>query len=39
MKKVKLQIILFVLLLPFLSNCGGAVRDALEGNKRSEQSH
>ena len=38
MNKVKLQIILFVLLLPFLTNCGGAVRDALEGNKRSEQS-
>ena len=38
MKKVKLQIILFVLLLPLITNCGGAVRDALEGKKRSDQS-
>ena len=38
MKKIKFQIILLVFLLPLLINCGGAVRDALEGNKRSEQS-
>ena len=38
MKKIKFQIILLVFLLPLLINCGGAVRDALEGKKRSEQS-
>ena len=38
MKKIKFQIILLVFLLPSLINCGGAVRDALEGKKRSEQS-
>ena len=38
MKKIKLQIILLIFLLPLLNNCGGAVRDALEGKKRSEQS-
>ena len=38
MKKIKLQIILLVFLLPLLTNCGGAVRDALEGKKRSDQS-
>ena len=38
MKKVKLQIILLFFLLPLITNCGGAVREALEGKKRSDQS-
>ena len=37
MKKIKLNLILILVLVPFLTFCGG-LRDALEGNKRSEQS-
>ena len=37
MKKIKLNLILIITLIPLLTFCGG-VRDALEGNKRSEQS-
>ena len=37
MKKIKLNFILLLALIPFLTFCGG-VRDALEGKKRSEQS-
>ena len=37
MKKHKLKLILLIILIPFLTYCGG-VRDALEGKKRSEQS-
>ena len=36
MKKIKLNLILLIALVPLLTFCGG-VRDALEGNKRSEQ--
>ena len=37
MKKIKLNFILLLALIPFLTFCGG-LRDALEGNKRSDQS-
>ncbi len=37
MKKIKLNLILLIALVPLLTFCGG-VRDALEGEKRSEQS-
>ena len=37
MKIIKLNLILLITLVPLLTFCGG-VRDALEGNKRSEQS-
>ena len=37
MKKIKLNLILLIALVPLLAFCGG-VRDALEGKKRSEQS-
>ena len=37
MKKIKLNLILLIILVPLLTFCGG-VRDALEGKKRSEQS-
>ena len=37
MKKIKLDLILLIALVPLLTFCGG-VRDALEGKKRSEQS-
>ena len=37
MKKFKLNLVLVITLVPFLTFCGG-VRDALEGKKRSEQS-
>ena len=37
MKKTKLNFILLVLLVPLLTFCSG-VRDAFEGNKRSDQS-
>tara|TARA_B100000989_G_scaffold10391_1_gene7039 strand:+ start:215 stop:529 length:315 start_codon:yes stop_codon:yes gene_type:complete len=37
MKKIKLNFILLITLIPLLTYCGG-VRDALEGKKRSEQS-
>ena len=37
MKKHKLKLILIIILIPFLTYCGG-VRDVLEGKKRSEQS-
>ena len=37
MKKIKLNFILLLILIPFLTFCGG-VRDALEGKKRSDQS-
>ena len=37
MKKIKLNLILLITLVPLLTFCGG-VRDALEGKKRSEQS-
>ena len=36
MKKIKLNLILLIALVPLLTFCGG-VRDALEGKKRSEQ--
>ena len=37
MKKIKLNLILLITLVPLLTFCGG-VRDALEGKKRSDQS-
>ncbi|MDC3043978.1 DUF3035 domain-containing protein [Candidatus Pelagibacter sp.] len=37
MKKIKLNLIILIALVPLLTFCGG-VRDALEGKKRSEQS-
>ena len=37
MKKIKLNLILLIGLVPLLTFCGG-VKDALEGKKRSEQS-
>ena len=37
MKKIKLNLILLLALVPLLTFCGG-VRDALEGKKRSDQS-
>ena len=37
MKKIKLNLILLILLIPFLTYCAG-MKDALEGKKRSEQS-
>ena len=37
MKKIKLNLILILVLIPLLTYCGG-VREALEGKKRSEQS-
>ena len=37
MKKIKLNLILLIGLVPLLTFCGG-VKDALEGEKRSEQS-
>ena len=37
MKKINLNLILLIILVPLLTFCGG-VRDALEGKKRSEQS-
>ncbi len=37
MKKIKLNLILLLVLVPLLTFCGG-VREALEGKKRSEQS-
>ena len=37
MKKIKLNLILLIALVPLLTFCGG-VRDALEGKKSSEQS-
>ena len=37
MKKIKLNLILLLVLVPLLTFCGG-VRDALEGKKRSDQS-
>ena len=37
MKKIKLNLVLLLVLVPLLTFCGG-VRDALEGKKRSEQS-
>ena len=37
MKKINLNLIILITLVPLLTFCGG-VRDALEGNKRSEQS-
>ena len=36
MKKIKINLILLIALVPLLTFCGG-VRDALEGKKRSEQ--
>ena len=36
-KKINLNLILLIILVPLLTFCGG-VRDALEGKKRSEQS-
>ena len=38
MNKIKLNLILLLVLLPFLTFCGGGFRDALEGKKRSQQS-
>ena len=38
MKKNKILIIFFLILQIFVINCGGKVREALEGKKRSEQS-
>ena len=37
MRKIKLNCILLIILIPLLAFCGG-VKDALEGKKRSEQS-
>ena len=37
MKKINLNLIILITLVPLLTFCGG-VRDALEGKKRSEQS-
>ena len=37
MKKNKLNLILLIILIPYLTYCSG-MKDALEGNKRSEQS-
>ena len=37
MKKIKINLILILALIPLLTYCGG-VREALEGKKRSEQS-
>ena len=37
MKKIKLNLILILALVPLITFCGG-VRDALEGKKRSDQS-
>ena len=37
MKKIKLNLIVILILMPLLTFCGG-VRDVLEGKKRSEQS-
>ncbi len=37
MKKIKLNLILLIALVPLLTFCGG-FREALEGKKRSEQS-
>ena len=37
MKKIKLNLILILVLIPFLTSCGG-FREALEGKKRSDQS-
>ena len=37
MKKNKLDLILLIILIPYLTYCSG-MKDALEGNKRSEQS-
>ena len=37
MKKIKLNLILLIVLVPLLTFCGG-VKEALEGKKRSEQS-
>ena len=38
MKKFKLNLILLITLVPLLTFCGGELRDALEGKKRSDQS-
>ena len=38
MKKNNFGLILIILLIPFVVSCGGEVREALEGKKRSEQS-
>ena len=38
MKKNKLNLILLIALAPLLTFCGGELRDALEGKKRSDQS-
>ena len=38
MKKNKILIIFFLILQIFVINCGGKVREALEGQKRSDQS-
>ena len=37
MKKIKLNLILLIALVPLLTFCGG-IREALEGKKRSQQS-
>ena len=37
MKKIKLNLILLITLVPLLNFCGGVI-DALEGKKRSDQS-
>tara|TARA_B100001027_G_C16029319_1_gene224769 strand:- start:136 stop:453 length:318 start_codon:yes stop_codon:yes gene_type:complete len=37
MKKNKLDLILLIILIPYLTYCSG-MKNALEGNKRSEQS-
>ncbi len=37
MKRNKLKVVLLILFIPLLSYCGG-VKDALQGQKRSEQS-
>ncbi|MDC2984382.1 DUF3035 domain-containing protein [Candidatus Pelagibacter sp.] len=37
-KKISILILLIVFIIPFIVSCGGQVREALEGKKRSEQS-
>ena len=38
MRKINFIIILILLIFPTLTSCGGEIREALEGKKRSDQS-